>query len=112
MPSSNRLDLTGKVAIVTGASSGLGRRFGLILAKAGAKVAIAARRADRLGDLAREIEAFDGRAVPITLDVTDPSSVRQAVATAETELGSISILVNNAGTVLVKPLLDHDEADW
>jgi NAD(P)-dependent dehydrogenase (short-subunit alcohol dehydrogenase family) len=112
MPSSNRLDLTGKVAIVTGASSGLGRRFGLILAKAGAKVAIAARRADRLGDLAREIEAFDGRAVPIPLDVTDPSSVRQAVATAETELGSISILVNNAGTVLVKPLLDHDEADW
>jgi NAD(P)-dependent dehydrogenase (short-subunit alcohol dehydrogenase family) len=105
-------DLTGKVAMVTGASGGLGRRFALVLAKAGAKVAVAARRADRLGDLAREIEAFDGRAVPIPLDVTDSASVRQAVATAETELGPIGILVNNAGTVLVKPLLDHSEADW
>src|SRR5262245_11482264 len=100
-------DLTGKVALVTGASSGLGRRFAVTLAKAGAKVAVAARRADKLAEVVREIEAFDGRAVPIPLDVTDPASVRSAVAAAETELGPIGVLVNNAGVIVVKPLLDH-----
>lgn len=108
----SRFDLLGKVAIVTGASSGLGRRFALTLAQAGAKVAVAARRGDRLIDLEREIEAFDGRAMPITLDVTDPESVRAAVAAAETELGPIGILVNNAGTVVAKPLLEHSIDDW
>jgi NAD(P)-dependent dehydrogenase (short-subunit alcohol dehydrogenase family) len=112
MSSATSFDLTGKIAIVTGASSGLGRRFALVLARAGAKVAVAARRTDRLTDLAREIESFDGRAVPIPLDVTDAASVRNAVAAAETELGPIGVLVNNAGTVVAKPLLDHDEADW
>lgn len=105
-------DLTGKVALVTGASSGLGRRFALTLAKAGAKVGVAARRADRLAEVVREIEAFDGRAVPIPLDVTDPATVRAAVATAETELGPIGVLVNNAGVNVAKPLLDHDVGDW
>src|SRR5215813_787994 len=105
-------DLTGKVALVTGASSGLGRRFALVLAKAGAKVGVAARRADRLGAVVREIEAFDGRAVPIPLDVTDPASVRAAVATAETELGPIGVLVNGAGVIVVKPLLDHAVEEW
>jgi len=108
----NLFDLTGKAAIVTGASSGLGRHFAITLAKAGAKVAMAARRVDQLTDLAREIEGFDGRAVPLALDVTDGESVRAAVAAAETELGSISILVNNAGVVVAKPLLDQTEADW
>jgi NAD(P)-dependent dehydrogenase (short-subunit alcohol dehydrogenase family) len=112
MTSDSSFDLTDKVALVTGASSGLGRCFALILAKAGAKVAVAARRADRLTDLAREIEAFDGRAVPIPLDVTDPASVRAAVATAETELGPIGVLVNNAGVIVVKPLLDHTVEEW
>lgn len=105
-------DLTDRVALVTGASSGLGRQFALTLARAGAKVAVAARRSDRLLDLEREIEAFDGRAVPITLDVTDPESVRAAVATAETELGPIGILINNAGTAVAKPLLEHTVGDW
>ena len=105
-------DLTGKVALVTGASSGLGRRFALTLAKAGAKIGVAARRADRLAEVVREIEAFDGRAVPIPLDVTDPASVRAAVAAAETELGPIGVLVNNAGTIVVKPLLDHTVEEW
>jgi NADP-dependent 3-hydroxy acid dehydrogenase YdfG len=68
-------DLDGKVAIVTGASSGLGWQFALVLARAGAKVAIAARRVDRLSELARQIESFDGRAIPIALDVTDPASI-------------------------------------
>src|SRR5215467_342226 len=105
-------DLTSKVALVTGASSGLGRRFALVLAKAGAKVGVAARRADKLAEVVREIESFDGRAVPIPLDVTDPASVRTAVAAAETELGPIGVLVNNAGVIVVKPLLDHTVEEW
>jgi NAD(P)-dependent dehydrogenase (short-subunit alcohol dehydrogenase family) len=112
MTASFSADLTGKVALVTGASSGLGRRFALVLAKAGAKVGVAARRTDRLANLVGEIESFDGRAVPIPLDVTDVDSVRSAVAAAETELGPIGVLVNNAGVIVAKPLLDHDLDDW
>ena len=84
-------DITGKVAIVTGASSGLGWRFAMVLARAGAKVALAARRLDRLGELARQIEALDGRAIPIILDVTSPESIAACLETAETELGPISM---------------------
>lgn len=105
-------DLTGKVAIVTGASSGLGWQFSLVLARAGAKVAIAARRLDRLGELARQIEAFDGRAMPVVLDVTDASSVRACIEATETELGPVSILVNNAGVARRDHALDHDEGEW
>ncbi len=105
-------DLTGKTAIVTGASSGLGWQFALVLARAGAKVALAARRLDRLTELARQIEAFDGRAIPIVLDVTDVQSVRGCVAAAETELGPISILINNAGIANSKPIFEQSEADW
>ena len=105
-------DLDGQAAIVTGASSGLGRHFALTLARAGAKVALAARRADPLDELAREIEAFDGRALPVPLDVTDSESVRACVSAAETELGPISILVNNAGLAIDKPIFDQEEADW
>lgn len=104
--------LDGKVAIVTGASSGLGRHFATTLARAGAKVAVAARRLDRLRELVREIEAFDGRAIALSLDVTDSASVREAVTAAETELGAITILVNNAGIAIAKPVLDVEEAEW
>ena len=105
-------DLDGKVALVTGASSGLGRHFALMLARAGAKVAVAARRLDRLHELVGEIEAFDGRAIALGLDVTDSQSVRDAVAAAETELGAIAVLVNNAGTTVAKPPLELDESEW
>ncbi len=105
-------DLNGQAAIVTGASSGLGRHFAITLARAGAKVALAARRVDELAETARRIESFDGRALPVVLDVTDPNSVRTCVGEAETELGPISILVNNAGVAIDKPALDQDEADW
>jgi NAD(P)-dependent dehydrogenase (short-subunit alcohol dehydrogenase family) len=105
-------DLTGKSAIVTGASSGLGRHFAATLARAGAAVAIMARRADRLDELAREIEAAGGRAVAIELDVAEGASVREAIAAAERSLGPISILVNNAGTAVTRPALDVSEDDW
>jgi NAD(P)-dependent dehydrogenase (short-subunit alcohol dehydrogenase family) len=108
----NRFDLTGKSAIVTGAGSGLGRHFALTLARAGAKVALLGRRLDALTKLAAEIEAFDGRAVPIKADVRDLGSVRQAIEAAETELGAIGILVNNAGSAVSKPLLNQTEEDW
>ncbi len=104
--------LDGKVAIVTGASSGLGRHFALTLARAGAKVAVAARRLDRLDALVGEIEAFDGRAAALALDVTDAGSVQGVVRAAETELGPIAILVNNAGVAGAKAALVLDESDW
>lgn len=90
-------DLTGKVALVTGATSGLGKRFALILAKAGAKVAITGRRVERLTELQKEIEAMGGKAASIALDVTDTDSIAACIEKTETELGSIDILVNNAG---------------
>ena len=90
-------DLTGKTAIVTGATSGLGRRFALVLAKAGAAVAITGRRIDRLQSLKDEIEAIGGRALAVALDVTDPESIKQCVETTERDLGPVDILVNNAG---------------
>ena len=108
----NPFDLTGKAAIVTGASSGLGRHFARTLAKAGAKVALAARRIEPLCDLARQIESFDGRAIPVCLDVTDAEQVRDCVENAETELGPISILVNNAGMAATAPALDITEEAW
>ena len=104
--------LTGQVALVTGASSGIGRHLAELLAAAGAKVALAARRVDRLTEAAREIEAAGGESLPIACDVTRSDSVAAAVAKAETELGALTILVNNAGVVVSKPLFEHTEADW
>ncbi len=104
--------LEGQHAIITGASSGLGRHFALTLAKAGAKVAVAARRTDKLIELVDEIASFDGHALPLSLDVTDPDSVKSAIEIAETELGPIHILVNNAGVTQAKMALDIDENDW
>jgi NAD(P)-dependent dehydrogenase (short-subunit alcohol dehydrogenase family) len=111
-PHSRLFDLTGKAAIVTGASSGLGWQFALTLAQAGAKVAVAARRVEPLTALTEEIAAFDGRAIPVCLDVTDPDSIKTCVAAAETDLGPISILVNNAGIAKSAPPLETGEADW
>lgn len=108
----NLFDLDGQVAIVTGASSGLGAHFAETLAKAGAKVAVGARRVDRLSALAEKIAGADGRALPIELDVTDAQSVAEAVRVAEEELGPISILVNNAGVPSGGRVLEMEEAEW
>jgi len=91
------LDLSGQTALVTGASAGLGRRFAKVLAASGAKVAIAARRLDKLEELAAEIRAAGGTAHPIQLDVTDADQLIGAVAKADAALGTVTILVNNAG---------------
>jgi NAD(P)-dependent dehydrogenase (short-subunit alcohol dehydrogenase family) len=105
-------DLTGQVALVTGASSGIGRHLAELLAAAGAKVALAARRVERLAETAREIAAAGGKGLPIGCDVTRSDSVAAAVATAEAELGPLTILINNAGVVVAKPVLQHTEAEW
>src|SRR5437762_1953139 len=109
LPSFN---ITGAVALVTGASSGIGAHFAEILAAGGAKVALAARRVDRLAELAREIEAAGGACLPIECDVTKGESIAACIATAEDRLGPLSILVNNAGVVVSKPLFEQTEADW
>jgi NAD(P)-dependent dehydrogenase (short-subunit alcohol dehydrogenase family) len=105
-------DLTGEVAIVTGASSGIGRHLATLLGAAGAKVALAARRVALLDELAHEIAAARGEALPIACDVTSGDSVAAAVAAAENGLGPLSLLVNNAGVVVSKPLFEHNEEDW
>jgi NAD(P)-dependent dehydrogenase (short-subunit alcohol dehydrogenase family) len=89
--------LRGDIAIVTGASSGLGRRFALTLARHGATVAATARRVDRLDELVEEITEAGGRALAVALDVTDANQIAEAVDRVTNELGPITILVNNAG---------------
>src|SRR5690606_33350860 len=91
------IDLSGQTALVTGASSGLGKRFAQVLAAAGAKVALTARRLDRLEALAEEIRAAGGQAAPLQLDVTDAAQLKSVVVEAEKALGPVTILVNNAG---------------
>jgi NAD(P)-dependent dehydrogenase (short-subunit alcohol dehydrogenase family) len=104
--------LDGKVALVTGASSGLGEHFAFVLAAAGAKVALAARREERLVTLADRIQTSGGRALPVTMDVTDAASIEHGVQEIETELGPLGILLNNAGIVRSAPALDTTVEDW
>lgn len=106
------IDLSGRVALVTGASGGLGAQFARTLAKAGAGVVLAARRMDRLKTLRAEIEADGGDAHVVTLDVTDHDSIKAAVAHAETEMGTIDILVNNSGVSTTQKLIDVTPEDF
>ena len=102
----------GRIALVTGASSGLGARFAKILAKAGAQVILASRRVERLKELRAEIEADGGAAHVVALDVTDYSSIKSAIAHAETEAGPIDILVNNSGVSTTQRLVDVTPEDY
>lgn len=104
--------LAGRSALVTGASSGLGRHFALTLAEAGADVALAARRKDRLEALAREVEALGRRAVPVAMDVADERSVVEGVAAAWQGLGGIDVVVNNAGVSVPKFALETSAEEW
>ena len=106
------IDLSGRVAFVTGASSGLGAQFARTLAKAGAGVVLAARRVERLKTLRAEIEAEGGDAHVVGLDVTDNTSIAAAVAHAETEMGAIDILVNNSGVGSTQKLTDVTPDDY
>ncbi|MEJ8826760.1 SDR family oxidoreductase [Variovorax humicola] len=106
------IDLSGRVAFVTGASSGLGAQFARTLSRAGAAVVLASRRVDMLKELRARIEGEGGDAHVVELDVTDRQSIKAAVARAETEVGSIDILVNNSGVSSTQRLLDVDEGDY
>lgn len=101
-----------KVAMVTGASSGFGVHFAKLLAHYGAKVVVAARRADRLESLVNDINNSGGTALAVTLDVTDANSVKAAFDTAEQHFGVVEILSNNAGVADAKLASDIDEASW
>jgi NAD(P)-dependent dehydrogenase (short-subunit alcohol dehydrogenase family) len=104
--------LSGRVAFITGASSGLGAQFARTLARAGAGVVLASRRVEKLKELRARIEGEGGDAHVIELDVTDHDSIKSAVAHAETEMGSIDILVNNSGVSTTQRIQDVTPEDY
>ncbi|BAY10091.1 SDR family NAD(P)-dependent oxidoreductase [Calothrix sp. NIES-2098] len=106
----NKLD--GKVAIITGASSGIGEATALALAAEGATVVLAARRGDRLNALAEKIATNGGKALPIITDVTNEAQVQNLVQKTKTEFGQIDILVNNAGIAVVGEIDGGNTSDW
>ncbi|WP_298829091.1 SDR family NAD(P)-dependent oxidoreductase [uncultured Piscinibacter sp.] len=104
--------LDGRVALVTGASSGLGRHFARTLATAGAAVAVAARRADKLQAVVDEIAASGGAAHAVAMDVSDAASVRAGFDAVAAWRAAPDLIVNNAGVAVSRPLLEQSEADW
>jgi 3-oxoacyl-[acyl-carrier protein] reductase len=112
MKAAELFDLTGQVAMVTGASSGLGVRFAEVLAANGAAIALVARRADRLSDLKARIEKAGGRAIAIGADVTDRDTMAHAFDAAERAFGTATILMNNAGVAHANRAVDMPEAEW
>ena len=105
-------NLAGKVALVTGASSGLGALFAQVLAAAGAQVIVAARRKERLGELVERIAQQGGQACAVAMDVTSTDSVEAAIRDAEAVWGPITVLVNNAGVADSRRFIKVDEASW
>ena len=108
----NLLDLSGKTALVTGASGGLGKHFAATLARHGAHVVLAARRADKLADAVSEIEQAGGKALAVDMDVTSRESVIAALENVASQIGPLDILVNNAGVSGTKRPLDYTDEDW
>jgi NADP-dependent 3-hydroxy acid dehydrogenase YdfG len=105
-------DLSGKVAAVTGATSGIGEATAVALAQAGAAVALAGRREDRLDALQKRIEDGGGKALAVPTDVSDEAQAKAMVERTVSELGGLNILVNNAGVMLLGPIQDADTDEW
>jgi NADP-dependent 3-hydroxy acid dehydrogenase YdfG len=105
-------DLSGRVAAITGASSGIGEATAVTLARAGAAVSLAARRADRIEDLAQRINGEGGRALAIETDVADEAQATEFVTRTKDELGRLDVLVNNAGVMLLGPVIGADTSEW
>lgn len=112
MTADKLFDLTGEVALVTGASSGLGLRFAEVLAANGAKVALVARRADRLAALKQKIEKAGGQALAIEADVLDRAGMQKAFDAVEKAFGTVTILLNNAGIAHTDRAIDLSEETW
>jgi NAD(P)-dependent dehydrogenase (short-subunit alcohol dehydrogenase family) len=104
--------LHGRHALVTGASSGLGRHFAGVLAAAGARVSVAARREAALAQTVQSIRASGAQAQSVRMDVTDASSIERGFAAAEAQFGPVGILINNAGVTATRAALDVAESDW
>ncbi|MBI5621010.1 SDR family oxidoreductase [Candidatus Gottesmanbacteria bacterium] len=105
-------DLTGKVALVTGASSGIGRASAIALAKQGATIVVAARRMDKLNDLAKEIVGMGRESLPVMMDVTKKETIVAAVSKTVEMYGRLDILLNNAGVAEFIPFLTMTEEQW
>jgi len=112
MKAATLFDLTGEVALVTGASSGLGARFAQVLAANGAKVALVARRKDKLDSLGDLIAAAGGTAIAIGADVQDRAAMLRAFDETQSTLGTVTILINNAGAAQSVRALDMSEEEW
>lgn len=111
-PDLSAFDLTGRTALITGASRGLGHGFALALARAGADLAVTSRSVESLEGTRREVEALGRRCLPLALEVKDPASIAAAVARTIEVFGAIDVLVNNAGMNIRKPSVEVTSADW
>ena len=107
-----RFSLKGRVVLITGAATGLGQHFAEVLASAGARVAVAARRADKLAATVEHIRASGGEAVALMLDVTQSSSVKACLDALNAEWGAPDVVINNAGVTVTRSLLEQTEEDW
>lgn len=112
MANENPFDLTGKCVLITGASSGIGAHFAGVAARAGASVALVARREDRLADQVDRIRRAGGQAFAVAMDVCDERSIHSALEAIERDFSQIDVLINNAGVAVTKTFLDTDHQDW
>lgn len=112
MSNNDLFSMQGKLALVTGASSGLGKHFATVLAQAGASVVLSARSAEKLQPVLDEIQAAGGTAHAVTMDVSKSASVKRALTNIVNMHGVPDVLINNAGQSIAKPMLDQTEEDW